>query len=85
MKNDDSDADEMPFTDDSDEDVKYLESEVAYEKWKFREIMRIKRDKEERGKFEKEKGEILRRRAMTEEERQAEDEKLGTDHNSKRQ
>ena len=41
----------MPFTDDSDEEKKYLASEVAYEKWKFREIMRIKRDKEERDRF----------------------------------
>ena len=41
--------------------------------------------KEERDKFLKEKEEILRRRAMTEEERQAEDEKLGADHNTKKQ
>ena len=41
QNNCDSDGDEMPFTDDSDEDEKYLASEVAYEKWKFREIMRI--------------------------------------------
>ena len=60
-------------------------SEVAYEKWKFREILRVKRDRDERCKFNQEKNEILRRRAMTEEERQAEDEKLGADHNSKKQ
>jgi microfibrillar-associated protein 1 len=47
--------------------------------------LRVKRDRDERTKFLQEKNEILRRRAMTEEERQAEDEKLGADHNSKKQ
>ena len=79
------DGEEMPFTDDSDEDQEYLGSDVGYEKWKFREILRVKRDRDERTKFLQEKNEILRRRAMTEEERQAEDEKLGADHNSKKQ
>ena len=59
----------MPFTDDSDEDENWLKSEVAYEKWKFREILRIKRDKDERDKFLKEKHEVERRRALTEEQR----------------
>lgn len=59
----------MPFTDDSDEDQEYLASEIAKEKWKFREAMRVKRIKEERSKFLKEKEEVLRRRNMTEEER----------------
>ena len=59
----------MPFTDDSDEDTNQLKSEVAYEKWKFREIIRIKRERDERDKFKNEKAEIERRRALTEEER----------------
>lgn len=60
---------EMPFTDDSDEDKEYLESEVAYEKWKYREVLRVKRIREERKKFDQEKVEVQRRRAMTQEER----------------
>lgn len=49
---------EMPFTDDSDEDKEYLESEVAYEKWKYREVLRVKRIREERKKFDQEKEEV---------------------------
>ena len=58
---------EMPFTDDSDEDKEYLDSEVAYEKWKYREVLRVKRIREERKKFDQEKEEVQRRRAMTQE------------------
>ena len=73
----------MPFTDDSDEDETYLKSEVAYEKWKYREIMRIKRAREEMDKYLKEQAEIERRRNLTEEERQDEDAKLGSSKDKK--
>ena len=63
----------MPFVDDSEEDEKYSKSEVAYEQWKVRELMRLKRDHEERTKYEVEQKEIERRRNLTEEERLAED------------
>jgi hypothetical protein len=31
----------MPFVDNSDEDEKYLKSEIALERWKIRELKRI--------------------------------------------
>lgn len=68
------DEENLPFVDDDDEDDTYLQSEVAYELWKVREITRIKRDQDERLKHEREQAEINRRRNMTEEERRAEDE-----------
>jgi hypothetical protein len=34
----------MPFEDGQEEDNNHLESELAREKWKLREITRIKRD-----------------------------------------
>ena len=40
--------DNLPFVDDSDEDKKYLNSAQAYEEWKIRELIRIKRDRDER-------------------------------------
>ena len=52
-------------TDDDDE-------EVAYEAWKLRELRRIKRDREERDAYDKERAEIERVRNMTEEERRQE-------------
>ena len=73
----------MPFTDDSDEDETYLASEVAYEKWKYREITRIKRDREALEKHKREQAESQRRRKMTEEERQEEDAKLGSSKDKK--
>jgi hypothetical protein len=39
--------DNLPFTDDEDEDRDYLNSNVAYEEWKIRELRRIKRDRDE--------------------------------------
>lgn len=58
----DSDDDNMPFTDNSSEDETYLNSEVAYEKWKYREITRIKRSREALDKHLKEENEVKRRR-----------------------
>ena len=46
--------------------------------------MRIKRDHEERSKHIFEQKEIERRRNLTEEERQAENELLGTDENQRK-
>lgn len=64
----------MPFVDNSDEDEKYLKSEIALERWKIRELKRIQRLEDERDKFKEEKKEIERRRNLTEEQRLAEDE-----------
>jgi len=47
--------------------------------WKFRELKRIKKDRDEREKKNKEKAEIERRRALTEEQRLEENAKLGVD------
>ena len=80
-----SDNADMPFTDDSSEDQNYLADVVAKELWKVREITRIKNIQEAKTKWEKEQCEILRRRNLTEEERQREDEVLGTDGNQKKQ
>ncbi|XP_013781251.1 microfibrillar-associated protein 1-like [Limulus polyphemus] len=46
--------------------------EAAYESWKLRELKRIKRDKEEREGYEKERLEIERIRIMPEEKRRTE-------------
>lgn len=64
-----SDA-EIPNDDDDEE-------EVAYEKWKVRELQRLKRDKEKREKEFREKEATERRRLMTDEERAKEDKKIG--------
>lgn len=37
----------LPFSDSEDEDKNYLNSNVAYEEWKTRELRRIKRDRDE--------------------------------------
>jgi hypothetical protein len=58
---------EMPFTDDSSEDENYLESAMAKELWKVREITRIKKFKDAKTKWENELAEVQRRRNLTEE------------------
>lgn len=64
-----SDAD-LPNDEDDDEDI-------AYEKWKIRELQRLKRDKEIREKEFREREKTERRRMMTDEERAKEDKKIG--------
>lgn len=61
--------DELPFSDNEDEDMNYLNSNMAYEEWKIRELKRIKRERDERLASENEKKEIERRRNMTDEQR----------------
>ena len=43
----------MPFEDNSDEDEKYLVSEIAEEKWKIRELKRMQRLDDERDIFKR--------------------------------
>ena len=62
--------DEMPSDDDETNEAE------EYEKWKVREINRIKAYREEREKWQKEKEEIQRRRSMTDEQRRREDAEL---------
>ena len=50
---------------------------LKLELWKIRELKRLKKEREEREKQEKEQAEIARRRNLTDEERKAEDMKLG--------
>jgi len=49
-----------------------------------RELKRILRDREEMEEYEKELTEVERRRKMTDEERQAENAKLGSDQTDKK-
>lgn len=65
----DSDYD-LPNDDDDDEDT-------AYEKWKIRELQRLKRDREKREQEFREREQTERRRLMTDEERAKEDKKIG--------
>lgn len=50
---------------------------MEFDAWKIREIMRIKRDTEEREAMIREQEEVRRRREMTDEQRAEEDRKLG--------
>jgi microfibrillar-associated protein 1 len=63
---------EVDLPNDSTED-----EDVAYEKWKVRELGRLKRDRAEREKLFKEKEAIERRRQMTDEERAKDDKRIG--------
>ena len=67
------------YPDDNDE----VDATTEYEQWKIRELKRIKKDKEERQEREKEKQEIIRRRNLTEEQRQEENRRLGTDESER--
>lgn len=63
---------EVDLPNDSTED-----EDISYEKWKVRELGRLKRDREERDKLFKEKEAIERRRMMTDEERAKDDKRIG--------
>lgn len=69
------DVDGIPI----DDDETYVDSELAQEAWKIREVERLLRDKKEQRSAEEEVKEIERRRKLTEAEREAENLKLGTD------
>ncbi|KAJ3485499.1 hypothetical protein NLI96_g4915 [Meripilus lineatus] len=60
---------EVPDIDDTDG----IDPEGEFEAWRLRELARIKRDKEEELRREKEREEIERRRALPEEQRMKED------------
>lgn len=59
------------------DDTDDLDDDMEFESWKLREILRLKRDSEDREKEALEKAEILRRRNMTDEDRYEEDKRLG--------
>lgn len=65
--NQDLSDEDMP--DDDDE----IDEDQEYEKWKLREVLRIKKEREERNRAAVEAAETLRRRNLTDEERAAED------------
>ncbi len=67
----------MPFTDLDDNDAQYVESDLAYELWKARELKRILRDREELESAQVERKEVERRRNMSEVEREAENMREG--------
>ena len=78
-------VDENQMPDDTDHPEDELEE---YEKWKQREFKRIKRDLEEADEAENAEKEIERRRQLTDQERELENKKLGsdkTDHKEGRQ
>mmetsp|Transcript_105925 Transcript_105925/g.337353 ORF Transcript_105925/g.337353 Transcript_105925/m.337353 type:complete len:500 (+) Transcript_105925:121-1620(+) len=74
-----NDASDIELIDDDDEKNEAEE----YELWKIRELKRIKRDKEERLERQHELEWIEKRRAMTEEEREADDRRLDAESNKK--
>ena len=87
----DSDANmQSSSSDDDDIEEKKAEGQLSvkqqarYEAWKVRELKRILRDRDELEEYENELAEIERRRKMTDEERIAENARLGTDHNEKK-
>uniref|UniRef100_A0A7S0NCT5 Micro-fibrillar-associated protein 1 C-terminal domain-containing protein n=1 Tax=Hanusia phi TaxID=3032 RepID=A0A7S0NCT5_9CRYP len=59
--------------------------DVEYDKWRIRELTRLKRDREEREKWEREKVEVERRRKMTDEQVIAENEAIGKGKKEKAQ
>lgn len=68
--------DDLEMPDDTDLPENELEE---YEKWKEREFKRIQRDNDEREANEKEKNEVERRRNLTDDQRESENKKLGSD------
>ena len=59
----------MPFADLDDNDQAYVQSDLAYELWKARELKRLLRDRLAQEKAAQEQKEVERRRNMTEAER----------------
>lgn len=81
-------SDDEDFNSDNDEEGESqinVKRQARYEAWKVRELKRILRDREEMESYEKELAEIERRRKLTDEERLAENMKLGTDETDKKQ
>ncbi|KAJ3355436.1 Microfibrillar-associated protein 1 [Entophlyctis luteolus] len=72
--------DTIPDVDDTDG----LDEDMEFEAWKLRELMRIKRDREERNAEEQEIAETERRRNMTDAELLAENEKIEGKNKSER-
>lgn len=62
------------------DDTDDIDDLVEFENWKIRELNRIKRDLEENYEKEREKNEIERRRGLTNEQREEENIKLGSDN-----
>lgn len=81
----DDDDDDDVLEDDKDDGQINVKRQARYEAWKVRELKRILRDREEMESYEKELAEIERRRKLTDEERLAENVKLGTDETDKKQ
>ena len=84
---DDDDDDDVLGDDENNKDDGQInvKRQARYEAWKVRELKRILRDREEMESYEKELAEIERRRKLTDEERLAENVKLGTDETDKKQ
>ena len=79
-----SSEDDFLSSDGQDAEVN-VARQAKYEAWKVRELKRILRDQEEKVSYERELADIERRRKMTDEERMAENLRLGTDHTEKQQ
>lgn len=67
----------MPPDDDDENDAD------EYQRWKIRELKRIKRDREDKYKRDRELAEIERRRKLTDAERLEENKRLGSDSTNK--
>ncbi|KDO27394.1 hypothetical protein SPRG_06981 [Saprolegnia parasitica CBS 223.65] len=70
-------TDETTDIDDMPDDTDNVDPEKERQEWELREMRRLKRDKDERQEREREIAETLRRRNLTDEEREAEDRASG--------